>query len=79
MVKSHKVTDPMASIANTLHRAFVTCAVLTTTAGLVYVPLKLWDIRSKGKELEEYAFKRGISLQEAAVHLGYQKPEPKET
>ena len=69
----------MNNIANTLHRTFVTGAVLTTVAGAVYVPLKLWDVRTRGKELEAYALKSGISLQEAAVHLGYQKPEPKET
>ena len=66
-------------VADVLHRMFVSAAVLTTVAGMIYVPTKLLDVRKRGQELEVYALKNGISLQEAAVHLGYQKPAPKET
>ena len=65
-------------IAVTLHRLFVSAAVLTTAAGIIYLPTKLMYIRTKGKELEEYAAKNGLTLQEAAVQFGYQKPAPKD-
>jgi hypothetical protein len=64
-------------IGDVLHRLFVSTAVITSVCGIIYIPVKLMDVRTKGKELEAYAIQKGITLQEAAVHFGYQKPAPK--
>ena len=64
-------------IGDMLHRLFVSTAVVTSVCGFIYIPVKLMDVRTKGKELEAYAIQKGITFQEAAVHLGYQKPAAK--
>jgi hypothetical protein len=53
--------------------------MFVTAAGIVYIPVQLYNVKQKGKELESYALGQGISFEEAAVRLGYRKPTPKET
>ena len=66
-------------LADLIHRTAVVGLAGTAAYATGFIFVRLRDVRAKSKEVEDCALSNGITLEEAAVKLGYRNAVEKDT
>mmetsp|Transcript_16285 Transcript_16285/g.41058 ORF Transcript_16285/g.41058 Transcript_16285/m.41058 type:complete len:83 (+) Transcript_16285:37-285(+) len=60
-----------SSMMNVLHKSAVVGLIGMGVAYASIIPMRLYDVNIKAKELKQYAEDKGISYEQAGAELGY--------